>query len=82
MDKGIICVLTSQTFVHYLRMVRIENAKLLMVLGPTLSLEQIARSVGYENPRHCYKGFKQYVGQAPGSYRERETGEAVKSIKL
>jgi two-component system response regulator YesN len=60
---------TGLTFVHYLRMVRIENAKLLMSRGPNISLEQIARSVGYENPRHFYKVFKQYVGQTPGSYR-------------
>lgn len=73
---------TGLTFVHYLRMVRIENAKLLMSRGPNISLEQIARSVGYENPRHFYKVFKQYVGQTPGSYRERVTGEVVKSIKL
>lgn len=72
---------TGLTFVHYLRMVRIEKAKLLMRGNPNISMEQISHSVGYENARHFYKVFKQYVGQTPGSYRETVTSQASRSIK-
>ncbi|WP_083442390.1 helix-turn-helix domain-containing protein [Paenibacillus sp. IHB B 3415] len=44
-------------------------------------MEQIAHSVGYENPRHFYKVFKQYVGVTPGSYREQTAGQSAKFIR-
>jgi len=60
------------TFIHYLHQVRIEQAKKLLVMSRVISLEQVAKRVGYENPRHFYKVFKQYVGQTPGSYRNEK----------
>lgn len=59
----------GMTFVRYLHQVRIERAKELLASRSAVPLEQVARQVGYENPRHFYKVFKQYVGQTPGSFR-------------
>lgn len=57
------------TFVHYLHDVRIGRAKALLKQSNDTPLEQVAHQVGYGNPRHFYKVFKQFVGQTPGSYR-------------
>ncbi|OME85224.1 DNA-binding response regulator [Paenibacillus sp. FSL A5-0031] len=61
---------TGMTFVSYLRSIRIDKAKALLSKESDFSMEQIAKGVGYDNPRHFYKVFKQYVGVTPGSYRE------------
>jgi two-component system response regulator YesN len=61
---------TGMTFIQYLHQIRLEKAKELLSLNPSLPMEQVAVSVGYSNPRHFYKVFKQYVGQTPGSFRE------------
>jgi YesN/AraC family two-component response regulator len=60
---------TSMTFVQYLRTTRIEKAKTLLSGGPLLPMEQISKSVGFDNPRHFYKVFKNHVGLTPGNYR-------------
>ncbi|MNJ61581.1 Arabinose operon regulatory protein [compost metagenome] len=69
---------TGMTFVRYLRLIRIERAKAILTHNPIIPLDQVSRKVGYENPRHFYKVFKQCVGQTPGSYRE----EAVNRNKV
>lgn len=58
------------TFVHFLHHTRIEKAKEIMISHPQLPLEKVASAVGYMNPRHFFKVFKQHTGQTPGSYRE------------
>jgi len=61
---------TGMTFLHYLHTVRIEKAKELLAHPEPLTMEQIAKSVGFESPRHFYKVFKQFTGLTPGAYRE------------
>lgn len=61
---------TGMTFLHYLHSVRIENAKELLGNPDMLTMEQIARSVGFESPRHFYKVFKQFTGHTPGAYKQ------------
>lgn len=65
---------TGMTFVHYLRLVRIERAKKLLHGMPNVPLEQISRRIGFENPRHFYKVFKQQIGVTPGKYRNSVAG--------
>ncbi|MFS0725366.1 response regulator transcription factor [Paenibacillus sp. 1P07SE] len=60
---------TGMTFVHYLNQVKIERAKELLVHPQQPTVEQVARSVGYESIRHFYKVFKQYTAHTPGSYK-------------
>jgi two-component system response regulator YesN len=64
------------TFVHYLHHVRIEKAKELLTHPDSLTVEQVAKSVGYEATRHFYKIFKQYTGQTPGGYKNQTVSEA------
>ncbi|SES26234.1 Helix-turn-helix domain-containing protein [Gracilibacillus ureilyticus] len=67
------------TFVHYVHETRIKHAKQLLIDECNLQLSAIATRVGYENSRHFYKKFKQFVGQTPGNYRSemKRKGEQI-----
>jgi len=56
------------TFVEYLTMVRMEEAKRLLA-DPALSVVAIASQVGYEDASYFSKVFKRYVGMSPNRYR-------------
>lgn len=60
---------TDQTFVQYLRSIRIEKGKVLLRELPHLPLEQVANAIGYKSQAHFYKVFKQESGVTPGDYR-------------
>ncbi|MFD2328053.1 AraC family transcriptional regulator [Cohnella sp. GCM10020058] len=62
---------TGMTFLQYLHTVRIEKAKELLARPDPLTMEQVAKSVGFESPRHFYKVFKQFTGQTPGAYKQQ-----------
>jgi len=62
---------TGESIVQYINHLRIDKAKELLLSMPDISLEKIARCVGYENPRTFYKLFRRYVGQTPGQFREQ-----------
>lgn len=70
---------TGMTFLHYLHSVRIENAKELLGKPELLTMEQIAKSIGFESPRHFYKVFKQFTGQTPGTYKQHVGRDAEES---
>lgn len=55
--------------VRYLQQLRMERAKLLL-LEP-LSVEEVARSVGYADPLYFSKAFKKWFGMTPSDYRKR-----------
>ena len=57
---------TGSTFVQYLRSVRIETAKAILRHPDRPTIEQVARSVGYQNARTFYKVFKNMTGVTPG----------------
>lgn len=61
---------TGMTFLYYLRSIRMDQAKEILLKARDVPMDQVARSVGYDNPRHFYKVFKQYEGQTPGRFRE------------
>lgn len=63
---------TGMTFLQYLHKVRIEKAKELLAHPDQLTMEKIARSVGFESPRHFYKVFKQFTGHTPAAYKQIE----------
>ena len=57
------------TFVEYLTMVRMEEAKRLL-MDSSLSVVAIASQVGYEDASYFSKVFKKYVGMSPNRYRK------------
>lgn len=63
---------TGQTFVEYLSMVRIEEAKLLAE-NRGLTTKDIAEQCGYLNLTYFCKVFKRLTGMTIGEYRKQET---------
>ena len=53
----------------YLRGRRMEVARTMLTEGDA-SIEQVARAVGYQDPYHFSRSFRQAVGQPPTQYRE------------
>lgn len=61
--------LTGKTPNLYLQTVRIEKACALLKNDHSMSVEQIARSVGYHDIKHFYYVFKKITGSLPKRYR-------------
>ncbi|MGD1821222.1 MAG: response regulator transcription factor [Pleomorphochaeta sp.] len=60
---------TNKGFAEYLREIRIEeSAKFLTTT--TLPIKEIAKKVGYQDPRHFTKCFKNQIGIKPQDYRK------------
>lgn len=53
--------------IQYIRTVRIEKAKA-MLCGEYASIEEVAYAVGFSNPYHFCKTFRQITGQPPSAY--------------
>ncbi|ERP31046.1 AraC family transcriptional regulator [Chitinivibrio alkaliphilus ACht1] len=72
----------SMNFKQYLNMVRITEAKRLL-LETEHQIVSIAHSVGYNNIPHFNRTFKQYTGLSPKKYRENpeEATPIVERIK-
>jgi AraC-like DNA-binding protein len=65
---------TGSSYLAYLRVIRVENAKKLL-LSTTLTLEQIAQASGFNSQHHLIRGFKKVTGQTPGSFRSQRRHE-------
>lgn len=61
---------TGETFTVYLRRIRIEKAKELL-LGSTDKIFEISTKVGYGQDRQFMKVFKTVVGVSPSQYRNQ-----------
>lgn len=59
---------TGESFVTYLKKVRIRKAKELIGRG-SLKLSEISAAVGFENTRHFSRVFKELEGISPFEYR-------------
>lgn len=64
----------------YLIDYRIEKATELLK-DPTLTVADVARSVGYNNAFHFSKLFKKLIGEAPSDYRKRHQIQEEKSVE-
>ncbi|MDF2925648.1 MAG: Two component transcriptional regulator, AraC family [Paenibacillaceae bacterium] len=62
---------TGQNFSEYLTSVRMEKAAELLQ-DITYMTYEIGRMVGYEDPKHFSRAFRQYFGVSPREYREAE----------
>jgi len=58
----------GETFVKFVTRVRMERAAELL-LDRSLQIQQIARLVGYADPRHFTRIFRGYFGHAPADHR-------------
>ena len=56
------------TFSTYIKNLRMKKAKELLI-GTDLKLYEIARKVGYANPKYFSRVFKEETGQLPADYR-------------
>jgi two-component system, response regulator YesN len=61
---------TGQNFVDYLKKVRIEEAKKLL-LNPDYKVFEISEKVGYKNPKQFARVFREIEGISPTEYREQ-----------
>lgn len=59
---------TGTNFVNYLKIIRIEAAKKLLVTTDK-KIQDISREVGYENEKHFMKTFKNICGISSSDYR-------------
>ncbi|MFC5652839.1 AraC family transcriptional regulator [Paenibacillus solisilvae] len=66
---------TGITPVTFLLKLRIDKAHLLLRERLELTIEQIAASVGFQDPLYFSKQFRRFYGQSPSAYRE-----AMKSL--
>jgi two-component system response regulator YesN len=66
----------GNTFNFHLNEVRVEKAKQMLLVVEGMSLDKIAKHVGFENRRTFYKVFRKYTGQTPGDFREKLKKEA------
>ncbi|QHT59945.1 AraC family transcriptional regulator [Paenibacillus lycopersici] len=61
---------TGATPVTFLLKLRIDKAHLLLREREELTIEQIAASVGFQDPLYFSKQFRRFYGQSPTVYRE------------
>lgn len=59
---------TGKTIALYLKQLRLESARR-MLTDTNLSVEAIARRVGFENTKYFYTLFKNEFGVSPSNYR-------------
>lgn len=61
--------MTGQTFVEYLKRIRIEKSKELL-LNSSLKINEVGRRVGYEHSYYFIKVFKELMGLTPGEFKK------------
>lgn len=60
---------TGTSFLTYVRAIRVEHAKNLIVTTP-MSIDQIAQACGFQSQHHLIRSFKKTTNQTPGAYRK------------
>jgi len=66
---------TGMTPMHFLLKIRMERAKLL--LRESLTVEQVAASVGFADPLYFSKQFRKWFGRSPTEYRNDTYGRTI-----
>ena len=59
---------TGMSFLPYVRAIRIEHAKNLILTTP-MSIDQIAQACGFQSQHHLIRSFKKATNQTPGAFR-------------
>ena len=60
----------GENFMNYVNAVRLKEVKTLLKTT-SMSIQEIARKVGYSNSGVLIRNFKKYEGMTPGEYREK-----------
>ena len=61
---------TGQTFVRHLQEIRLRHAETLMREAPAMSLQEIARACGFQDPYYFSRVFRKHRGIPPSLYRK------------
>lgn len=64
---------TGETPIHSLIEIRMEKARELLLEEPSLSIQEVASMVGYEDAYHFSKLFKKKFGVAPSAMRRQQS---------
>lgn len=64
-------VYTGESFVNYMKKVRISHAKELLAEG-ICKLNDVSEAVGFENIKQFTRVFKELEGITPGEYRAKQ----------
>lgn len=51
---------------------RVDTAKVLLMSCPLATVSELAEKLGYKNPYHFIRQFKQVTGITPGAYRNKQ----------
>jgi PAS domain S-box-containing protein len=62
---------TGMNYVEYLAMLRVKNAKNLLVTHPGEKIHEIGVQVGFSGKETFIRTFKRFEGVTPGTYRKR-----------
>jgi len=65
---------TGTSYLAYLRGLRVEHAKKLLVTTP-MTTEQIAQACGFNSQHHLIRSFKKVTAQTPGAYRRSHASQ-------
>ena len=60
---------SGQTFLDYVTETRMDRAIGLLISCPDLSVAEVARLVGYDDPKYFSRVFKSRIGRTPSRYR-------------
>jgi AraC-type DNA-binding domain-containing proteins len=63
---------TGVTIFHYIYTRRINEAKILFLMQPELSVTEVCFRLGFKHLAHFSRLFKQYAGMPPEQFRKRE----------
>lgn len=61
---------TGRTLMSHLRTLRVDAAQRMLANQADLSIESIAREVGFVSDAHFYRSFRSVTGVTPGEYRQ------------
>lgn len=61
--------ITGKNFTYYVNNLKVEKAKMLLQ-STTMDIKDISDDLGFTNPKHFIRLFKQFEGITPGTYRK------------
>ncbi len=67
---------SGMNYVEYLALLRVKNAKNLLVAYPGQKIQEIGLKVGFSGKESFIRTFKRFEGVTPGTYRKRALSRA------
>jgi transcriptional regulator GlxA family with amidase domain len=66
----------AKSFSRYLRELRVDAARELLLAKPAASVLSVGLSVGFTSQSNFYEAFRQVAGMTPGQFRKRHAAAA------